>query len=96
MLVSVVDNGFDKARIKGYDIAGKTGTAQIADGKGGYQEGVFIHDFVGFAPASNPKFVILIKMDKPQDITFAADSLSPTFRNVVAYLLNYYNVPPTR
>ncbi|MDP4001459.1 MAG: penicillin-binding protein 2 [bacterium] len=96
MLVSVVDKGFDKARIKGYDVAGKTGTAQIADGRGGYQEGVFIHNFVGFAPASNPKFVILIKMDKPQDITFAADSLSPTFRNVAQYLLNYYNVPPTR
>jgi cell division protein FtsI/penicillin-binding protein 2 len=96
MLVSVVDVGFDKARIKGYDVAGKTGTAQIADGKGGYQEGVFIHDFVGFAPASNPKFTILIKMDKPQGITFAADSLSPTFRDIAAYLLNYYNIPPTR
>lgn len=96
MLVSVVDIGFDKARIKGYDVAGKTGTAQIADGKGGYQDGVFIHDFLGFAPASNPKFVVLIKMDKPQGITFAADSLSPTFRDVAAYLLNYYNIPPTR
>ena len=96
MLVSVVDIGFDKARIKGYDVAGKTGTAQIADGKGGYQEGVFIHNFVGFAPALNPKFVILIKMDKPQGITFAADSLSPAFRDIAAYLLNYYNIPPTR
>lgn len=96
MLTSVVDIGFDKARIKGYDVAGKTGTAQIADGHGGYQTGVFIHDFLGFAPASNPKFVVLIKMDKPQGITFAADSLSPTFRDVAAYLLNYYNIPPTR
>jgi len=96
MLTSVVDNGFDKARIKGYDVAGKTGTAQIADGKGGYQEGVFIHNFLGFAPASNPKFVIMIKMDKPKGITFAADSLSPTFRDITAYLLNYYNIPPTR
>lgn len=96
MLVSVVDNGFDKARIKGYDVAGKTGTAQIADGHGGYQEGVFIHNFVGFAPAVNPKFVIFVKMDKPQGITFAADSLSPTFRNIAQYLLNYYNIPPTR
>ncbi len=96
MLTSVVDVGFDKARIKGYDVAGKTGTAQIADGHGGYQEGVFIHDFLGFAPASNPKFVILIKMDKPQGITFAADSLSPTFRDIASYLLNYYNIPPTR
>lgn len=96
MLTSVVDNGFDKARIKGYDIAGKTGTAQISDGKGEYLEDVFIHNFVGFAPASNPKFVVLIKMDKPQGITFAADSLSPTFRDVAQYLINYYNVPPTR
>lgn len=96
MLVSVVDIGFDKARIKGYDVAGKTGTAQIADGHGGYLDGVFIHDFLGFAPASNPRFVVLIKMDKPQGITFAADSLSPYFRDVAAYLLNYYNIPPDR
>ena len=96
MLVSVVDIGFDKARIKGYSVAGKTGTAQIADGKGGYLDGVFIHDFLGFAPATNPKFVVLIKMDKPQGITFAADSLSPSFRDVAAYLLNYYNIPPDR
>ena len=96
MLVSVVDNGFDKARIKGYDIAGKTGTAQVPDGKGGYFENEFIHNFVGFAPAFDPKFVILIKIDRPKGITFAADSLSPTFRDLTAYLLNYYNIPPTR
>ena len=96
MLVSVVDNGFDKARIKGYDIAGKTGTAQIPDGQGSYLDNVFIHDFLGFAPAYNPKFVILIKMDKPHGITFAADSLSPTFRDIAAFLINYYNIPPTR
>lgn len=96
MLISVVDNGFDKARIKGYDIAGKTGTAQIPDGKGGYSENEFIHDFVGFAPAYDPKFVILIKMDRPKGITFAADSLSPTFRDIAAFLINYYKIPPTR
>ena len=96
MLVNVVDNGFDKARIEGYDVAGKTGTAQIPDGKGGYLEDEFIHDFVGFAPAYNPKFTILIKLDKPKGITFAADSLSPTFRDISKYLLTYYNIPPTR
>lgn len=96
MLVSVVDNGFDKARINGYDIAGKTGTAQIADGKGGYLDDEYIHDFVGFAPAFDPKFVILIKIDRPKGITFAADSLSPTFREITQFLLNYYEIPPTR
>ena len=96
MLVSVVDNGFDKARIRGYDVAGKTGTAQIPSPSGGYEKDVFIHNFLGFAPASNPKFVILIKMDRPQGITFAADSLSPTFRDITQFLINYYNIPPTR
>ncbi len=96
MLVSVVDNGFDKARIPGYDVAGKTGTAQIPDGSGGYSEEEFIHNFVGFAPAYDAKFTILIKMDRPKGITFAADSLSPTFKEIAAFLLNYYNIPPSR
>ncbi len=96
MLVGVVDNGFDKARIKGYEIAGKTGTAQIPDSKGGYLSDQFIHTFLGFAPTSNPRFTILIKIDKPQGITFASDSLSPGFRDITAFLLNYFNIPPTR
>lgn len=96
MLVGVVDNGFDKARIKGYDIAGKTGTAQIPDGRGGYDEKEFIHNFLGFAPAYDPKFVVLIKIDRPHGIAFAADSLSPSFREVAQFLINYYKIPPTR
>jgi cell division protein FtsI/penicillin-binding protein 2 len=96
MLVSVVDHGFDRATVKGYDVAGKTGTAQIAGPDGGYLEGEFIHDFLGFAPAYNPKFVILIKMEKPQGTTYAADSLSPFFKEITEYLLTYYKVPPTR
>lgn len=96
MLTSVVDNGFDKARIPRYDVAGKTGTAQIASPQGGYLEHQYNHSFVGFAPASNPKFVILIKMEKPQGITFAADSLSPAFKDMASFLLNYLEIPPTR
>ncbi len=97
MLTSVVDKGFDKARIARYDVAGKTGTAQIADPvHGGYLEKQYNHSFVGFAPASNPRFTILIKMERPQGITFAADSLSPVFKDIALFLLNYLNVPPTR
>lgn len=95
MLVSVVRNGFDKARISGYFIAGKTGTAQIPDlENGGYLDGVFIHTFVGYAPAFNPRFAILLKIDKPKGITFAADSLSPIFKELTEYILNYYEIPP--
>lgn len=97
MLVDVVDHGFDKARIKGYDVAGKTGTAQIPDKQGGYLEDKqFIHNFVGFAPAYAPRFVILIKMDRPQGITFAADSLSPVFGDLASFLIRYFKIPPTR
>ena len=95
MLVDVVDHGFDKVRITGYDVAGKTGTAQIASPEGGYSD-QFIHDMVAFAPAFAPKFVILIKLDKPQGLKFAADSLSPTMGKMTRFLLNYFNVPPSR
>jgi stage V sporulation protein D (sporulation-specific penicillin-binding protein) len=97
MLVDVVEKGFDKARIKGYDVAGKTGTAQIPDEKGGYLgDNQFIHNFVGFAPAYAPRFTILIKMDRPKGIKFAADSLSPVFGDIARFLLRYFNIPPTR
>ncbi|MEK7637821.1 MAG: penicillin-binding protein 2 [Patescibacteria group bacterium] len=96
MLTAVVDNGFDKAHIPRYDVAGKTGTAQIASPEGGYLEGQYNHSFVGFAPAGDPRFVILIRMEKPQGITFAADSLSPAFKDMALFMLNYLNIPPTR
>lgn len=97
MLTAVVDKGFDRARIAGYDVAGKTGTAQIPDANGSYLENnEFIHDFVGFAPSYSPKFVILIKIDKPKGINFASNSLSPVFGDITQFLLRYYNIPPTR
>ena len=95
MLVKVVENGFDKARVAGYEVAGKTGTAQIPSKSGGYSED-FIHDIVGFAPAFDPKFVILIKLEKPKGIKFASDSLSPSLGKITKFLLNYFQIPPTR
>ncbi len=93
MLVSVVENGFGKpAAIEGYQIAGKTGTAQVPE-KGGYSEET-IHTFVGFAPAFNPQFIILVKLDKPQETRFAADSVSPVFKELSQYLLNYLEIKP--
>lgn len=96
MLVSVAENGFDKrAGVAGYNVAVKTGTAQIPDlEKGGYSEEETIHTFVGFAPAFNPKFAMLIKLDKPKGIRFASDSLSPSFSRLSEYLLNYFEIPP--
>lgn len=94
MLVSVVENGFDKAKIPGYFVAGKTGTAQIPNSAGkGYSDET-IHSFVGFAPAYDARFVVLIKLDRPKGVQFASVSLTSVFRDIMSYLLHYYEVQP--
>jgi len=94
MLVSVVDNGQARnASVPGYYIAGKTGTAQIA-GVGGYTEETN-HTFVGFAPADNPKFVLVIKYEKPQR-AWADSTTAPTFADIAKFTLQYYGIPEER
>lgn len=96
MLVSVVDNGYSKkAGVKGYKVAGKTGTAQMPkkDGRG-YEEEKTIHSFVGYAPAYDPKFLALIKVDNPKGVNFSSDSVAPLFSKIAEYILNYYEIPP--
>ena len=97
MLVSTVENGYGKkGGVKGYLIAGKTGTAQIPDlEKGGYTEET-IHSFGGFFPAYDARFSVLIKIDKPKGINFAADSVAPVFSQIAEYILNYYEIPPSQ
>ena len=95
MLVSVVRIGYDnRAGVKGYFVAGKTGTAQVpkSDGRG-YSDKV-THSFVGFAPAFNPRFLIFIQLNEPSGNRFAANTLPASFRNLAEYILNYYEVPP--
>lgn len=95
MLVSTVENGYDKAKIKGYFVAGKTGTAQIPDHETGkYLLDETLHTFVGYAPAYSPLFAVLIKIDKPKGVRFASSSLAPVFAEIMSYLLTYYEVPP--
>ncbi|MCB9798610.1 penicillin-binding protein 2 [Candidatus Nomurabacteria bacterium] len=95
MLVSVIDGGHGKAAgVPGYYVAGKTGTAQIP-GKGGYTSET-IHSFVGFAPIENPRFVLVVKLEKPQRGGYSSSTAAPTFGKIVKFLLQYYRVPPTR
>lgn len=97
MMVSVVENGYGKkAGVEGYFIAGKTGTAQVPDPHSrGYSDKT-IHSFGGFFPAFDPRFVLLVKIDNPKGIRFAADSVAPVFREIAEYILNYYEIPPSR
>jgi cell division protein FtsI/penicillin-binding protein 2 len=95
MLVTAVDNG-KTTTISGYTVAGKTGTAFIPDlVNGGYTEDV-INTYIGFAPASDPKFVILLRMDKAEGAPLAGQTIIPAFRELAEFILRYYEVAPDR
>ena len=97
MLQSVVEEGYGKkARIEGYTVGGKTGTAQIAKEGGGYEEDKVVHSFVGFGPVDKPRFVILVKLDKPSAVRFAASSAAPIFKETAQFLFNYLEIPPEK
>ena len=98
MLISVVENGFaKKARIPGYYIAGKTGTAQISFSalgikKPGYSEKT-VQSFVGWLPAFNPQFLILVKLNDPETKT-AEYSALPIFHDLAEFIIRQYQIPP--
>lgn len=93
MMVSAVRKAVI-AHIEGYNVAGKTGTAQVPDFRnGGYTDQV-INTYVGFAPAYNPKFTILIKLNKPKGAPLAGLTVVPAFRELAEFIINYYNIPP--
>jgi cell division protein FtsI/penicillin-binding protein 2 len=93
----MMESAVKKARIAaipGYRVAGKTGTAFIPDFvHGGYSDEL-IHTYIGFAPVSSPKFVILIKLDKPKVAELAGVSVVPAFRDLAVFTLNYLGASP--
>jgi cell division protein FtsI/penicillin-binding protein 2 len=95
MLVSVVDNGFNSvAKIPGYYLAGKTGTAQVPLINGrGYEQDKTIQSFVGYGPAFNPQFLILVKLDNPK-VPKSSLSAVPIFKSLAHYIINYWKIPP--
>ena len=98
MMVSVIENGFGKsARIPGYYVAGKTGTAQISwsalgVNKPGYSQET-VQTFVGFAPAFDPKLLIVVKLDNPKTKT-SEYSAAPIFKKLANYIIDYWQIPP--
>lgn len=83
------------ARIPGYRVAGKTGTAQVANPNGGgYLDGINNNSFAGFAPADNPRFTVYVAI---MGVHGGAGGMTaaPAFKRVMGYLLRHYGVPPT-
>ncbi|MGQ9598675.1 MAG: peptidoglycan D,D-transpeptidase FtsI family protein [Anaerolineae bacterium] len=93
MVTAVEREGYSKARVTGYRIAGKTGTAQIPTAYG-YHPTDTIASFVGFAPADDPQFVILVRLDKPTASPWGTQTAAPTFRAIAERLFVYLQIPP--
>ncbi len=97
MLTHGADYGFAKAgKVKGHKIAGKTGTSQIAGPGGKYESGTgsTVATYAGYAPVDDPRFVILVKLDRPKYDDFGSKSAAPLFRDIATFLFDYYGVPP--
>lgn len=94
ILVEGVKKGVaELAYVEGYSIAAKTGTAQIPI-PGGYDPTWTIASIVGWAPADDPRFIILVKIDKPQAAPWGAVVAAPVFKTLAQQLFDYLGIPP--
>lgn len=96
MLMGCVDEGTGKtARVDGYTVAGKTGSAQKASTTGrGYAAGKFVASFIGFVPATDPKLVICVVVDEPKGSHWGATCAGPVFQEVAQKATIYLRIPP--
>lgn len=95
MLTNVVNRGFgNSAKVNGYYLAGKTGTAEVPiEGKKGYYLDRTIQSFIGYGPSLKPQFLILVKLDNPK-VPKSSLSAAPIFKKLAQYIINYWQIPP--
>jgi cell division protein FtsI/penicillin-binding protein 2 len=95
-LQAVVTDGTGKtARVPGYSVAGKTGTAQkVAKGSKSYSGGKYVASFFGFIPAKDPQAVIAVVIDEPKGAYYGAQVAAPVFQRIAQRLMWYWKVPP--
>jgi cell division protein FtsI (penicillin-binding protein 3) len=95
MLVhSAVGGEAAKALIKGYNIAAKTGTANIPSPNGGYDPSATIASIVGYAPAFHPRFVTLVIIRHPRDTLYGSIAAAPVMHDLFSELFMHYDIPP--
>ncbi|MGH2913357.1 MAG: peptidoglycan D,D-transpeptidase FtsI family protein [Solirubrobacteraceae bacterium] len=81
------------AAIPGYDLAGKTGTAQVAI-NGSYSKTEFVGSFIGMVPAADPKLVVAVMVDEPQGGYYGAQVAAPAFKKIVEWAVPYFGIHP--
>jgi len=98
MLVNAVENGVAKnAKLPDHYLAGKTGTSQTyINGKAMSGAGTTIASIAGFGPISDPKFVLLVKLDRPRSSEWADATAVYAYKDIAAYLYNYFGIPPDK
>jgi cell division protein FtsI (penicillin-binding protein 3) len=96
MMVNVVANGTGRhAAIPGYDVAGKTGTAQKMDpATKRYSRAPGVLSFVGFVPADDPRLTMIVLLDEPKNEKWGSEAAAPMFAAIGREALRYLNVPP--
>lgn len=80
--------------VPGYEVAAKTGTSSIPDGRGGYVTDATIGSVAGIAPVENARFAILVKVDRPRDDYWAVQTAIPLYQAIATQLLRYERVAP--
>jgi cell division protein FtsI/penicillin-binding protein 2 len=97
MLTTTVDNGIaNAASLKGYSVAGKTGTAQIPSDDGSYVDDAYISSFAGFVPAIDPRMVVVVVLERPQSKLLGTVPAMTTFKAIATDALRYARVQPDR
>ena len=94
IMVQAVEEGMPSAKVDGYRVAGKSGTAQIPV-PGGYDKEATITSVVGFGPVPDPQLIILVKLDRPRTSSWASDTAAPTFRRLASRLFVMMDLPPS-
>lgn len=97
VLTDVVNEGTGSAAaVAGYQVAGKTGTAQKArtDGFPGYAAGKYVASFTGFLPADDPKVLILVSLDEPSNAIYGGTVAAPTFSRIAQFCVEHLKIPP--
>ncbi len=93
MLVQSIEGETRYAHVNGYEIAGKTGTAQIPT-ENGYDDRWTIASFIGWGPVADPRFLVLVRLDKPESSPWGSVVAAPVFRDVVERLVAMLEIPP--